>query len=102
MLQYIDFECCFFFLVEIPKVYTKPSYQELKSGKSLYLSLQADGYPLPSYQWFKNGYAIEGPEAQQPAYVIDVVNISHSGTYSCEISNIAGSVIWLEASVRVV
>ena len=91
-----------FVSTEIPRVNTKPSYQELKAGKSLFLNLAVEGYPPPSYQWYKNGYALEEVEAQLASYYIESVNTTHSGTYSCEVSNIAGSVLWLEATVRVV
>ena len=36
------------------------------------------------------------------ALLMEDVNSSHSGTYSCDVQNIAGGFVWLEASVLVV
>lgn len=78
---------------------TKTSYEELPLGGSLFFSLTVDGIPPPTYQWYKNGYAVNHQTNQ--VLTIHRANTSHSGTYSCDIQNIAGSLLWLELTVHV-
>ena len=53
------------------------------------MSVDAAGYPLPTYQWFKGGTAIPG--ATSSVYTAPNVQLSDSGTnYSCRASNIFG------------
>lgn len=77
----------------------KPSYQRLKSGKSFQIPLPVDADPMPSFQWYKNGYPLSSQRGQ--TLIIEKLNVTHSGTYSCELKNIAGSILWLEATVLV-
>jgi hypothetical protein len=52
------------------------------------------------FQWYKNGYLVPGLVGQ--ALIMENVNTSHSGTYSCDVQNIAGGFVWLEATILVV
>lgn len=78
----------------------KPSHHQIQAGTTMFLNLGAEGTPPPIYQWYKNGYPVPGLTG--PALLMEGVNSSHSGTYSCEVQNIAGGFVWLEASVLVV
>jgi hypothetical protein len=84
---------------EKPKVITRPFYHEVKEGKSLLLTLDVEGVPPPTFQWYRNGYLIK--YQVYPHLIIDSASGLHEGTYSCEVKNIAGKVMWLEATVHV-
>jgi hypothetical protein len=71
----------------------------IKAGSTMVLNLAAEGTPPPIFQWYKNGYPVPGLTA--PVLVMDQVNTTHSGTYSCEVQNIAGRLMWLEATIAV-
>ena len=76
---------------------TKPISQRMKEGDTIFINLMVEGFPPPQYQWYKNGYIMDGVISQ--SLIIDNVNQSHSGTYSCDVQNIAGGLIWLEATI---
>ena len=79
----------------------KPSYQEVKQGTNFLLELHVtEGSPSPQFQWYKNGYAEPGKTNQ--SILFRHINISDSGTWSCDVYNIAGGFVWLEATVAVV
>jgi hypothetical protein len=82
-----------------PTVNLKPSHHVIKAGSTMVLNLAAEGTPPPIFQWYKNGYPVPGLTA--PVLVMDQVNTTHSGTYSCEVQNIAGRLMWLEATIAV-
>ena len=88
-----------FQIPEPPSSKTKPRYVKVKPGSSVYVQLAYKGAPPPNYQWIKNGMPLEGQTGQ--ALVIDEVNSSHSGAYTCEMKNIAGSFVWEEVTVSV-
>lgn len=85
---------------EPPTVQLRPSHHTLKAGTTMFLNLAAEGTPPPVFQWFRNGYPVPGLTGM--ALLMEDVNSSHSGTYSCAVRNIAGEFVWLEASVLVV
>lgn len=83
-----------------PVVRPKPRCQMVVPlGSKLALSITADGLPPPTYQWKLNGVDIAG--ASRPEFVVPSVNASHMGTYTCEVSNMAGRAVWEEAVVAV-
>jgi hypothetical protein len=83
-----------------PSSKTKPKHLILNAGASqLYLHVQVDGAPSPAIQWFKNGIPI--PNEVKSNLIVNNVDKSHEGTYSCELRNMAGSYTWLEATVIV-
>lgn len=71
----------------------------MKEGNTVFINLQVEGFPPPQFQWYKNGYTMDGVTGQ--SLIMDNVNQTHSGTYSCEVQNIAGGLIWLEATIVV-
>ena len=54
------------------------------------LTCVADGYPLPVFQWYRNGFLI--PNAIQAFYYIDQVTPDLRGYYTCEAINRQGAV----------
>ena len=83
-----------------PSAKTKPSYLTLPSGARLFISMQGiEGSPAPAYQWYKNGIALPGET--NAAYTALKVDRSYSGTYSCELSNVAGQFVWQEVAVSI-
>lgn len=97
----ICFVNCFVHLsvIEKPKVKNRPFYKEVKMDGAFQIHLDVEGVPPPGYQWFRNGYPLEGENNQ--VLVIDKMDRSLAGTYSCEVKNIAGSFLWLEATIAV-
>jgi len=69
----------------------------LQPGSMLALRVAAEGVPAPEYQWRLNGVNIPG--ARSDTYTVPAVNPSHMGTYTCEVWNIAGRVVWEEAVI---
>jgi hypothetical protein len=85
---------------EKPRIKTRPFYQEAKAGKSLILSLDVEGIPPPSFQWFRNGYPL--PDQLNQTLVIEELDKKiHGGTYACEVKNIAGKYFWSEVIVHI-
>lgn len=78
---------------------TKPVYIEVVAGTRLYLQLVVQGSPPPKFRWFKNGVFLEDQAGQ--ALLLDEVQLSDSGAYTCELENIAGNFVWEEATVSV-
>jgi hypothetical protein len=83
-----------------PSSKTKPKHLTLTSGSSqLYLHMQPEGSPPPSLQWYRNGLLL--PHETKNILVVNEVNKSHEGTYSCRLTNMAGVFTWLEATVEI-
>ena len=68
-------------------------------GSVLFITVIADGLPAPSYQWYRNGVKLKGEV--RSSISSKFVEKSYSGTYSCELQNIAGKYLWLEATVSI-
>ena len=56
-----------------------------------------EGTPTPSFQWFKNGMKLLNETRH--TYYEEAATSASAGTYSCEIVNMAGSLIWMEATI---
>ena len=67
-------------MVDYLSITVQPQSQTKAAGQSCVFSVIAVGYPLPTYQWNKNGVAISG--ATQPTYSIGTVQRSDSGGYT--------------------
>jgi kumamolisin len=85
--------------VTLPVITLQPLTQSLNQGSSLNLSISATGI-IQSYQWYFNGVAILG--ANSSSYTIVQANASNSGTYTCSISNSAGTVVSNPANITVI
>lgn len=79
---------------------TKPKHLVLTSGSSqLYLHMQPEGSPPPTMQWYRNGLHLR--QETKNILVINEINKTHEGTYSCVLKNMAGEFTWLEATVEI-
>lgn len=86
--------------VATPNCSTKPLYIALESSKEIVISLECSGVPEPTYQWFKNGIKVPGQTRSSYVETLSEKSIVYaSGTYSCELRNMAGLYNWMEATV---
>ena len=85
-------------IVDPPQVVAgqQPLSQIVAVGQvtSLYVGAM-EGSPIPTdapltYQWRRNGIAIAGAKA--PLYILPPATVAMAGTYTCQISNAAGSI----------
>lgn len=82
-----------------PTILTHPASVALEPGRSLSLSVTANGRPTPRFQWKKDGVAIIG--ATNSSYSNYSVASTDSGDYTVEVVNDAGSVLSEAATVVV-
>lgn len=68
-----------------PEILVQPESQTVVAGSAFVLAVAVSGSPAPSFQWFRNGVAIEG--ATSATYFIADADETHSGTYQVEVSN---------------
>lgn len=83
-----------------PVITTEPSPQLVNVGKNASFTVAATGSGTLSYQWRKNGGAIKG--ANSPAMVVAAAKLTDAGTYTCVVTNTAGSDTTVEAEFGVV
>jgi hypothetical protein len=69
---------------------SEPADRTVPEGDSTTLSIFASGFPLPAYQWFKNGVPI--PDATGSDLLLADVSAADVGSYFCRATNTAGSV----------
>ena len=67
-----------------------PATQTVAIGSNVTLSVLASGSTTPNYQWQFNGVSIFG--ATSSTLSLNSVTAANSGTYTCIVSNISGSV----------
>ena len=81
-----------------PVCSTKPMWVLLQKGKELIIPLDCNiGAPEPIYQWYRNGIKLTNQTKR--SYYEESASLSSAGTYSCELKNIAGSYLWMEATI---
>lgn len=85
-------------LLTAPMIIQPPDGLSLDAGQSAQFSVAASGFAL-SYQWRFDGSDISGATA--PIYFIASVSESDAGSYSCRVSNGAGSVTSIAATLGV-
>ena len=78
---------------------TQPDSAVLREGDSLHLRVEAVGYPLPRYQWYKDG--IEIPDEMFKDLKINKVTMAMEGQYKCLVENKENSVYSHEVTVRI-
>jgi len=83
----------------LPIILAQPSSLTVKPGSPVGLAVQATGSGALSYQWFKNGSLMPG--FTNSSFAIPISLSSHSGAYTVEISNPAGSILSVAANVTV-
>ncbi len=79
---------------------TQPLSQNVCPGEELILSVEISGEEPISYQWKKDGTDLLN--ATGSSLIIDNASPDDEGVYSCEISNICGSITSTEAMVKVI
>jgi Alpha-L-arabinofuranosidase len=72
-----------------PTITGSPQSQTVSAGSVVSLSVTAEGTAPFSYQWFRNGVAIDG--ATDRVLLIDDTSVAHTGTYIVTVTNAAGS-----------
>ena len=82
-----------------PHSRTKAKHLVLTLGSQLYLNIEEEGSPRPRIQWYKNGIPLK--KEQRNVLIVNNVNKSHDGTYTCALTNMAGRFMWVEATVIV-
>jgi hypothetical protein len=83
-----------------PSITAQPASATLAKGAALSLSITAVGQPDPIYQWLRNGKLING--ATGPSYDLAALVPGDSASYTCQLRNIAGSLLSAAAVVTVV
>ncbi|XP_053304148.1 mucosa-associated lymphoid tissue lymphoma translocation protein 1 isoform X2 [Spea bombifrons] len=66
-------------------IHTQPKPQKLITGDRLLLECIAIGKPLPTYQWYRNGLALQD-ETNKP-YTVLSVSVEHRGVYHCKVTS---------------
>lgn len=82
-----------------PSSRTKPKYLVVMVGSRLCLQIEAEGVPVPTSQWFKNGIPLA--DQRDHSLIINNVQMSDSGTYTSLLENMAGKFVWVEGTVVV-
>ncbi|MDP1579052.1 MAG: pectinesterase family protein [Candidatus Didemnitutus sp.] len=84
---------------QAPVITVQPIGGTLQPGGSLTLSVTATGNPAPTYQWRKNGVALNGATAAN--YAITNATGADTGAYTVVVTNSVGSATSAAASVAV-
>ncbi|NQU84145.1 MAG: IPT/TIG domain-containing protein [Mariniphaga sp.] len=74
---------------QAPEIIIQPQGGSYCQNSIAELSVSATGVPVPDYQWFYEGKIIEG--AIEKEYIIESVNDTTAGLYSCLVTNLSGS-----------
>lgn len=82
-----------------PTIATQPVSQTLIVGAPLNLSVVAEGTPPFTYQWAKDFADIPG--ANNDTFTIAAVTLGDAGDYDCLVSNSAGEVYSMTATITV-
>ena len=87
-------------ILKPPFARNKGSLLQFRKGEHMKIVVPGvGGNPEPEYQWFKNGFPVEN--ANEKMYIVEHVNKTHAGTYSCHLSNKAGEYVYAESTVIV-
>ncbi|CAM9340290.1 unnamed protein product [Choristocarpus tenellus] len=82
---------------EPPVVESQSLMQRVILGETLAISFTAKGIPQPKYQWCRDGVPIPG--ATEQTFLCYRATESDMGTYTCDVSNVAGWARWEKMSV---
>ncbi len=77
-------------LLKAPTITTQPRDTSARAGSSVTFTVAAEGNPLPTFQWRKNGAAISG--ATSTSFTIASVAAADAGLYDVVVTNSQGSV----------
>ena len=70
---------------QAPVITLDPISQTIVSGSPVTFSVTATGFPVPTYQWKKNGTAISGQTSS--SYAIVAVAPADAGSYTVDVTN---------------
>jgi alpha-tubulin suppressor-like RCC1 family protein len=87
------------FVPDPPVIAYQPLGATANMGATVYLSARATGSPPLSYQWFKDGNALQGATASM--LTLSTVARRDSGLYFVQVSNPGGSTLSTNALVKV-
>jgi hypothetical protein len=82
-----------------PLIATQPAGTEVSEGEAFALSVVAEGGEPLSYQWYKDGVAIDG--ATSAGFGITQASVADGGKYSVKVTNEAGEITSADATVGV-
>ena len=86
-------------VVESPQITRQPESQTVSVGDQATFTVLATGVPEASYQWQKDGGAIDG--AVQATYTVENAQLSRAGTYTAVVSDSLGSLVSAPAVLTV-
>ncbi len=76
--------------LKAPTITTQPRDTSVRSGAAFTLTVVAEGNPLPTYQWRKNGVAISG--ATSASFTVAAAATADAARYDVVVSNSQGSI----------
>ncbi|MFA6289791.1 MAG: immunoglobulin domain-containing protein [Opitutaceae bacterium] len=76
-----------------------PLEQDVPTGATVTYQVVATGYPVPAYQWLRNGEEIEG--ATTDTLTLTSVTAAADGDYAVRVSNAAGTVVSATSTLSV-
>ncbi|MCK9314667.1 MAG: hypothetical protein M0Q48_00780 [Verrucomicrobia bacterium] len=74
----------------VPPVIESVTVPMVEAGQSAELSVDVSGTPPFSYQWYRNGTAVEG--ATEATYTIESADLANAGLFTVQVSNNEGGV----------
>jgi hypothetical protein len=77
-------------LPSVPTVLMPPQTQTVEAGDTVYLTVNATGYPPPVYQWYLNGINLLSCTSSD--LVLTNMLFSQTGTYTVVVTNMYGAV----------
>jgi len=89
LLQHLHYEPCLIYLIPIsPLIIVSQPIESLQvmEGDSMHLSCCAEGFPCPSYVWFRGQTEISNK--QDGNLLIKATSLSDAGKYTCRIQHI--------------
>jgi Immunoglobulin domain len=82
-----------------PSIITQPVNTTSNAGGSATLTVVAAGFPLPTYQWRREGVPLV--DATSATLILTNLQPSDAGNYSVSVSNIVGSIVSADAELTV-
>lgn len=83
-----------------PRITRQPASVSLYAGQTLTLTVTAEAYPAPTFQWRRNGVNLQGGTATQ--FSLPGAQAADAGTYEVVVSNRVGRVTSQPATVTLV
>jgi hypothetical protein len=87
-------------VIQPPKILIQPESVNVALGSAVILTAEASGSDPLAYQWFKNGFALQGQSSR--TLVIPAASLLDAGSYVVVVFNSAGSETSLEAFVSLI